>query len=74
MEYIILSNTYFNNALSIKNRIYVLKDELKSTNRENSADIARRIEILSAMYYEAISVGRTLKKKGEDILWQENKY
>lgn len=73
MEYIILSTTYFNNAVKIKNRIYVLKEQLESADREGSLDIMRRIEILKSMYYEAVSIGRLLKEKGENILCQEGK-
>ena len=74
MEYIILSSVYFNNAINIKNRIYVLKDELKNTDiKENYNDIIRRIEILKVMYDEAISTSKLLKEKGESILCQENK-
>ncbi len=74
MEYIILSSVYFNNAINIKNRIYVLKDELENTDiKENYNDIIRRIEILKVMYDEAISTSRLLKEKGESILCQENK-
>lgn len=74
MEYIILSSVYFNNAINIKNRIYVLKDELENTDiKENYNDIIRRIEILKVMYDEAISTSKLLKEKGESILCQENK-
>lgn len=67
MEYIIMSSNYFTNAVNIKNRIYVLKDELKDADYKQTKDILRRIDILKSMYYEAISIGRFLKEKGERI-------
>ncbi len=66
MTYKEWAEEYFESAGNLRERIAVLKNELKTVSADKLVELTNRINIMTAMYYECMDTARLLaRRKGE---------
>lgn len=66
MTYKEWAEEYFESARNLKERISVLKEEMKRVSADKLAEFSNNISIMTGMYYECMDTARLLaRREGE---------
>ncbi len=66
MTYKQWSDEYYESAMRVRERINLLKAEMKTAGADKLAELTNRLNIMTGMYYDCMDTARLLgKRQGE---------